>query len=379
MRIGFIFGLVMCGCFSAVAAGAQQQRPSLPTDPSAVLTMQGIQTAQLAETWLHSGDPRLQAWSAYVILRDHHGSLIPDLVKMVSEYDVAAWPIADGRRDQHDAMIAILDALIELRGPVLTADAARLYPEFPVQSLILLSLEGDPAFPYLLDIFRNEHSQRDAWLGAGNMLAQRRIPGFAAAVLGNFTVRARIRVTTSGEPEAGSGIGGSCASSGEGKAGWPVVGNYSFAWRRTGAILLADGADPVYYMRWVSGAYDRNRDQCCGPCTVAGPELDTYREHYLTTLLYAPLGNPSVRAYSNKEILWEGSAAYLAFLRSVVSRQEQLFSDVAGKLINAGLMTDEDAVTARPRLEITIVDDREDKTAPLPRFENLGENVTVKM
>src|ERR1019366_5381970 len=139
MRIGFIFGLVMCGCFSAVAAGAQQQRPSLPTDPSAVLTMQGIQTAQLAETWLHSGDPRLQAWSAYVILRDHHGSLIPDLVKMVSEYDVAAWPIADGRRDPHDAMIAILDALIELRGPVLTADAARLYPEFPVQSLILLS------------------------------------------------------------------------------------------------------------------------------------------------------------------------------------------------------------------------------------------------
>jgi hypothetical protein len=30
-------------------------------------------------------------------------------------------------------------------------------------------------------------------------------------------------------------------------------------------------------------------------------------------------------------------------------------------------------------LEITIVDNREDKTAPLPRAENLGENVILKM
>jgi len=32
-----------------------------------------------------------------------------------------------------------------------------------------------------------------------------------------------------------------------------------------------------------------------------------------------------------------------------------------------------------PHLEITIVDDRDDKTTPLPRVENLGDNVIVKM
>ena len=314
-----------------------------------------------------------------MILRDHHESLIPDLLKMVSDYDVAAWPVADGRRDPHDAMIAILDALIELRGPVSTSDAARLYPEFPVQSLILLSREGDSAFPYLLEIFRKERLQYDPWLGAGNMLAQRRFPGFAAVVLDNLTVRARIRVTTSGTPDGAGGAGGSCASGGEGKAGWPVVGNYTFAGHRTGAILLADGVDPVYYMRSVSGAYDRDRDRCCGPCTHDGSELDMYREHYLASLLSAPIANPPLRVYFNRAIIWQGSASYLTYLHGVVSRQQQTFTEVTRKLVDAGLMTPDEAAAVKPHLEITIVDDRDDKSTPLPRAENWGENVTVKM
>ena len=377
MGTAFVFRFGLCVLLAASAVAAQQ--PQAPTDPSTVLTMQGLQTAQLAATWLHNGDPRLEAWGAYVILRDHHESLIPDLVKMVSEYEVAPWPIADSRRDQHDAMIAVLDVLIELSGPVSTSDAARLYPEFPVQSLILLSREGDSAFPYLLDIFRTERSHHDAWLAAGNELAQRRFPGFAAAVLGSLTVQARIRVTTSGESEAGWGTGGSCASGGEGKAGWPVVGNYSFAGRRTGAILLADGVDPAYYMRWVSGAYDRDRDRCCGPCAADGTDLNLYREHYLAFLLAAPQANPPLRASFNETIIWRDSTTYLTHLRDVVQQQDEAFLRAAGKLRDAGLMTPEEVAVVTPHLEITIVDDRDDKTTPLPRVENLGDNVIVKM
>jgi hypothetical protein len=377
MKIGFIFGLAVCGCLYAVAVGAQQAQA--PVDPAAILKMQQEQTVQLAAGWLHSGDPRLQAWGAYVILRDHHESLIPDLVKMVSDYEVMAWPIANSRRDEHDAMIAVLDALIELAGPVSTSDAARLYPEFPVQSLIILSREGNSAFPYLLGIFRTEHSHHDAWLAAGNELAQRRFPEFAAAVLGSLTVQARIRVTTSGESEAGWGTGGSCFSGGEGKAGWPVVGNYSFAGRSAGAILLADGVDPAYYMRLVSGAYDRERDRCCGPCPADGTDLNLYREHYLAFLLSAPQANPPLRSSSNETIIWRDSATYLAYLRDVAQRHNEAFLRVAGKLRDVGLMTPEEVASVEPHLEITIVDDRDDKTTPLPHAENLGEGVTVKM
>jgi hypothetical protein len=377
MKIASTFRIIFCGLLTASTVSAQQ--PQAGTDPSAVLTLQRNQTAQLAATWLHSGDPRLQAWGAYVVLRDHHESLIPDLVKTVSGYEVAAWPIGDSRRDQHDAMIAILDTVIELTGPISPSDAARLYPEFPVQSLILLSREGDSAFPYLLEIFRTEHLQRDAWLAAGNELAQRRFPGFATAVLGSFTFQARIRVTTSGASEAAQGSGGSCASSGEGNAGWPVVGNYSFAGRRAGAILLADGIDPAYYMRWVNAGYDRDRGRCCGPCSVDPIDLNLYREHYLAVLLSAPQASPPLRSSFNETIIWRDSAGYLAHLRDVVQRQDEAFLRTAGKLGDAGLMTPEEVAMVMPKLEITIVDDREDKTTPLPRPDNLGNNVVVKM
>ena len=58
---------------------------------------------------------------------------------MLAGFQVVENPttVADG--DQHDAMLGVLDALIQFGAGVPLADAQRLYPEFPVQSLILLS------------------------------------------------------------------------------------------------------------------------------------------------------------------------------------------------------------------------------------------------
>jgi hypothetical protein len=112
MRTGFIFGLAVCGCFGAISVGAQHAQA--PVDPAVILKMQQEQTGQLASTWLHSGEPRLQAWGAYVILRDKHKELIPDLLALANAYDVAGLPVLNTRREQHDAMLAILDTLIQI-------------------------------------------------------------------------------------------------------------------------------------------------------------------------------------------------------------------------------------------------------------------------
>ena len=387
MRVSLILRFVVCGILATNAVGARQLQA--PTDPSVVLTSQRNQTAQLAAAWLHSGDPRLQAWGAYVVLRDQHVNLIPEMTAMVNEYEVTSWPIVGvstnwrevpaAQQDRHDAMIAILDTLIQFHRGVTASGAARLYPEFPAQSLILLSWEGEGANTLMLDIFRNEKVQRLPWLASGNMLLERHVPGFAVAILDGLTLHGDARVVTVDTPRTGHGSGGSCAGSSEGKANWPMVGNYALAQKGSGATLLADGEDPVYYRRTVSGQYDHFRDSCCGACGDETLLLDLYREHYLAKLLSARLNSPPIRTSFEESIVWKNDAAYAARLREIVQREQQDLATVTANLRAANLLSAAEAAAVKMRLEITIVDERKDKTAPLPNVENLGENVTVKV
>jgi hypothetical protein len=110
-----------CACgLVAMAALAQQA----PPDPAAVMGSLNQQMAPLASTWLHSADPRLQAWGAYAVLRDGRTEAIPDLLAMVAEFPVVEQPIAQTDVDQHDAMLGVLDALIQLNAQAPAADCA---------------------------------------------------------------------------------------------------------------------------------------------------------------------------------------------------------------------------------------------------------------
>jgi hypothetical protein len=384
MRLGFIFGLVICGCVSAAGVGAQQAQT--PADPAVILKIQQEQTAQLASTWLHSGDPRMQAWGAYVVLRDKHTQLIPDLLALADAYEVTGLPVLNTRREQHDAMLAILDTLIQVDASVTGDESKRLYSEFPAQSLIMLSRAWiypdslDSSNAVLLELFRAEHSQL-AWLAAGNILAARKAEGFAAAVLGNMTVHMNLLVTSPNQIVGGSGeswCGDSFPGPPEDRSAWPEIGTYALAESGAGATLLADGADPAYYKRKVGRRYGsiEGGAQCGSGTTYRWDEL---RQHYVARMLGAPQDEPLLKASVYRTVIWENGQAYLAQLRGFVQQQQLAFAEVAGKLRDACLMTAEEVSAVKPHLEITIVDDREDKTPPLPRVENLGDNVTIKM
>jgi hypothetical protein len=374
----------VCGCIGAVAAGTPQTQT--PADPAAILKMQREQTAQLAATWLHSGDPRLQAWGAYVVLRDKHKEFIPDLLALANAYEVTGLPVLNTRREQHDAMLAILDALIQL-DPAITGDESkRLYPEFPTQSLILLSRAWISAESltssnnFLLEIFRTEHSQ-GYWLAAGNILAERRAEGFAATVLGNMTVHMSLIVTSPHGSMSGFGssaCGDSFAGPPEDRSAWPEIGIYGLTESGPGATLLADGADPSYYKRKIGRLYSsvEGSSQCIDSITN---QWDRFRQRYVARMLGDPQDEPRLKVSIVHTVIWKNSKAYVTYLRGLVQQQQEAFAEVAQRLTNRHLMTAEEAAAARLHLEIAIVDDREDKTAPLPRVENLGENVTVKM
>src|SRR5580693_4301025 len=120
-------------CASGLLALAVLAQQPLP-DPAAVVDSLHKQMAPLASAWLNSADPRTQAWGAYLVLRDRRSEAIPALLKMLASYPVAGEIATQVDADQHDAMLGVLDALIQFGVEVPSTDAQRIYPEFPVQS-----------------------------------------------------------------------------------------------------------------------------------------------------------------------------------------------------------------------------------------------------
>jgi hypothetical protein len=399
MRIGLISVLACYGFASASSVAAQQ--PQVPTDPSVILKSQREQTAQLAATWLHSGDARLEAWGAYVVLRDKHKQFIPDLVALVHGYEVAGWQFPPADENRHDAMLAVLDDLIQFYVVIPVPEAARLYPEFPAQSIILISRGNKDATRFFMEIFRDEKLHAMEWQAAGNFLAQIETPGFAADVLSKLTVHATVKVTSSGELRFSDGMGGGCSILiPKAKPDWPEVGNYSLAtgaapesdWPRVGAekyfeqhsaaaLFLVAGPIPIYSQRSVDALYDqiRHARRDGNGCGANYVDWDSLRERYVTRMVSAKQESPPLKSYFDETIAWKDSNSYFQYLRNMVQQQQTAFREVVAKLKSSGWMTADESGAAKLKLEITIVDDREDKTIPLPHPDNLGDDVIVKM
>ena len=189
--------LLLCG-FGVLAMAARAQ--PAPPDPAVVIDRLEKQLAPFASAWLNSADPRVEAWGAYLVLRDQRTDAIPVLLSMLEAYPVIPQEASQLEVDRHDAMLGVLDALIQFDAPVPAADAQRIYPEFPVQSLVLLARSQEDTADALLDIFRNEQRWQAAWLAVGNLLSARRAAGFAAAVIEGMTVHLQVIVT---EPNRG--------------------------------------------------------------------------------------------------------------------------------------------------------------------------------
>jgi hypothetical protein len=68
-------------------------------------------------------------------------------------------------KDRRDSTLQVLDALIQLVTVVPVEDAAKLYPEFTAQSLILLIPSGEDAQSELLEIFDKANTN---WTGLSN-------------------------------------------------------------------------------------------------------------------------------------------------------------------------------------------------------------------
>lgn len=365
----FLLTILACALYATPAAAQN--------DPATLHETSQKQSTAYINNWLASQDPRLHAWAAFWILRDGQSQFLPQLQSLIESYSPIGEPIPSTFRDQHDAILVALDALIQLGGIVPPDAAASLVSEFPVQSMILLSRNGPDATAELLTIFRSVPDSKMTWLAAGNLLLQNRASGFAGAVLGTMTVHATVRIIDT-ERGVAEGWGGSCASSSpETRSGWPQTGHYSFANSdsgvTSGSILLANGPDPVYFNRLVDASYGVQAEGC--GATVRFP--DGMREHFLRALLYASADKPPLSSSPMQTIVWRGDTQFLNELRAFIESEQKAFARTGQDLIAAHLLTAEEAAASVPHLEIRLSDDREDKSAAIPALDEVPPNVRI--
>ena len=361
-------------CFGAASRVSAQA----PADPSAIVQNQHEVSSNLASSWLASSDPRTVAWGAYVALRDHRAELIPQLIELTRQYDVGARSYVP--TDGHRAMLAILDALVQFGVKTQARDAARLFPEFPLHSILLLSHASDDATSSLLDIFETKSEEPIVWLAVGNLLYERDNPEFVADVWSGLTIHVSLRVhMPNSEGRLGLGTGVSCGSFivEKEKEIWPKIGTYGASVTvADGEVVLARGPDPVYYGRVVLEFYDpRISSFPCGPIF----DLDLLRQRYLAGLLDFSQEKPPIRAYMGEEIIWTNDAKYLDEVKAIVETKESELESTAKRLRKCDLLPKSTDGARQPKIDITIGDQREKSASPLSAPTDLPPNVHVRI
>jgi hypothetical protein len=366
--------------FSLSAPLVAQQK--VEVDPEAVLHAEAKQRAEWANEWLSSEDPQRVAWGAWLARQDHQTALVAVLIEKVEEYQPnEEFSFQTVERDRHDALLAVLDALIELRAPVPVQAARKLYPEFAAQSIILLVRSPEDAQSSALDIFHIAEANW-TWLAVGNLLLKNRTPGFAALLLSQFTEHMEVSVIDSGIAGGSAGGGSECGFSvGRPKAGWPAVGLYflnQFPERLPNltAAFLIGGETPVYYWRHDQGNYD-NPTASPGACDDGN--RDEYRAQFLNKLMEPWFSGIKLDAYPHTTIEWKGEADYRQQLIRIVKEQRSKFHGAVVFLQDsAQVLTPSEAAPLRLRLEFIIRDDRSQQSVPLPVISERGTTVLVK-
>jgi len=338
-------------------------------DPELLVREDADMRSAWAQQWLQSDDPRLIAWGSWLARQDHLTKLAPLLLSQLDRYQpLEEYELQNPGNDRHDALLAVLDALIGLHVSVPPEQAGKLFSEFPSQSLILLIDSDRDTDPQLLEIFERAKANWN-WLAAGNVLAKHRTPGFVSAVLSRLTLHLTVNVMGLGAGGFGVGAGASeCMGGMEApKPHWPIVGTYrltQFPDRFRGSpVLLASGETPVFYWRIVGEYYNPTDD----PGSCGDGDRDRYRAQYINAWLAPNPAHLSLEPYQVKFIGWKDKAEYRQELLALVQEQSQRFERAVSLLQQSGSrLTAEEAAEFKPRLEVLIQDMRQDNSAPLP-------------
>ena len=273
--------------------------------------------------------------------------------------------------EAHWAAKAMLDTLIQLQQPLDPSALTTVSQRFPIEATILLlqNASGDPS---LLAAIRAMPVSRAVWLAAGNALAHRRAPGFAAALLRELPLTTTVVVLDPGHPPQGSAGNGMLSS-------WnmrvppdfpPVTLYWLTAKRVAGDELSSDGRTPIYRQRavldpGVDRRIDWPEDAQCFRCQPNCPECQRERADYLAELAQWPVGLD--RVIRHQLILeWSTPAQLDAAISRSLAEQESEVRSLVQRLSDTNALQDSERKMAF-QIEVRMLDERSDKSVPIPR------------
>ncbi len=337
------------------------------------------------QSWLLSDDPRLQAWGAHdaMVARDRH--LIPELLLLASKWEPATGQDADGsplaelpqrQIDERDAMAAVLDGLIQMHARVPAETLRSLARGFGIDVAILLSrMPAEEAEPLSLEFYRSGFAGLQYVSAA--MLALHPPPGFAADLLGDITVRARVFVVAPGAGGNNSSTAGSCADpTVVPRKDWPATGQYALSKTKSvGATLVVGGVDPIYASREESTHYLGDRCRMSWRVNLGPGE----RLRLIAEML--GISPEAIPWETNPEtnIAFQSSEQFGNAVLEFAGGERQKHRATVSALAARGLMTTVEAEDPEtlPRIELQMNDMRGANAAPLPDLTNLPPRVEV--
>jgi hypothetical protein len=349
------------------------QTPSAATESPSENTLQN---------WLHSGDARLVAWGAHDALIARDPNLTPDLLSLAGHWQPLSRDTSDPSKptglspeqmDERDAMAAVLDALIQTNAPVPADTLRALAPDFGNDVAVLLSrLPEKESGPLSFDFYRSpaEHSYGLQYVSAA-LLALHPEPGFAAHLVADITVLARVFVINPGSEPFGWGEAGDCFSSIDPpRNDWPLTGQYALSKEsRDGAMLLAPGIDPIYVTREQSTRY---LGDGCGTNVYLNPNG---RLRLVAEMLSVRPEEIQWKTDLETRIEFQSLEQFDNALLTVVEEQQEKHRTTVVALMAHNLLTPSEAAESLPKLLLRLHDMRGERTTPIPIPSNLPTHV----
>jgi hypothetical protein len=363
MRPLHILAAILLTAFSAPAQ-------TVP-EPS---TYTATPTSDVMLQWLHSPNPRLQAWAAHDILLFRSTDLIPDLQSQLDRTTPVT--LSDGARlANFRTTLAMLDTLIQLGAVVPAATLARIeklgYNSQTEELVLLNRLPWNEAEPAIHSFYKPALSSgSEQTRVAAQLLAQHPPAGFAAELLSTIVVIRRVVVYDANNLSGwgvGSGSSFDCGGSAPMTNDWPEVGRYSFQdppgkgqSLPDNETLFLSAPDPIYLLRTVSRNYYATN---CGGFSALN---DAIRSHLVGTLLNGSPASPFPEQPVSLDIQFESRESYRAKVERFVDEQQQNFNQMATTLTTLNLLTEEERQAATLRVNLSLHDFRTQPAADLP-------------
>lgn len=360
--------------------------------PTATLAQPTPQRPVPIEPLLRNNEPRLVALGAWEVLRREDDSFIPLMQQMVERWDPRVTRDAD--RQQFDAMTVILDVLIERRAQLSLAGIAAIAPAFPDQALIFAErLPLSDAEPLLLTWYREGDAANPARsdLDGAHRLLRARVAAMilaandsqliAASLLADSVEHLAVSVSAPGATARNRCLVGCQAAPActneqvdDPLPGWPPVFQYSLeenfsrpdyspdSLQPISSFLLQAGGDSIHFRR-VNAEVHQNY------CHSPAPLNAVNRHRLLTQMLGRNETQMDWGAQVNLTLSWQNDRQFLSDLGTEVDAEEVRLRTTMKAFYSRGLISKSQAETLRPRLSITVFDDRphtEPASAALP-------------